>query len=192
MFFGPIFDRIPFWRRSEPEIWKSGGVPATDLVNFITGSFSNLSGQNERLKYECKRAARRIRNQRAVLRQNWKIVEERNNEYRAVALRAVKKARDLQAENDALRAQLAARDVTISGQSALIAALSAMAGWPGEVYRHLKRGSEYALVAIGKLQSSGGPVHEGDTLVAYIGEDGQFWFRKESEFRDGRFVRVTK
>jgi hypothetical protein len=56
-------------------------------------------------------------------------------------------------------------------------------------YRHLKRGSEYSALGRGLLQSSV-PISEGETLVAYVGDDGRLWFRPQGEFDDGRFVEL--
>ncbi len=78
-------------------------------------------------------------------------------------------------------------------------------GWP--THRHIKRGSEYTLVGIGKMQSDHWvdgatikPVSAGGQLTIaasqidmrevaiYRGKDGDLWVRPREEFDDGRFV----
>ena len=56
-------------------------------------------------------------------------------------------------------------------------------------FRHLKRGTSYIEIGCGEVQSDR-PIHEGDVLVVYIGEDGKIWLRPEGEFDDGRFQPV--
>lgn len=56
-------------------------------------------------------------------------------------------------------------------------------------YRHKKRGSVVELLheAI-ELQSAGGPIEEGASLVIYRHiDDGRVWARPAAEFHDGRF-----
>lgn len=58
-------------------------------------------------------------------------------------------------------------------------------------WRHVKRGSEYVVLARGELQSSAGPIPEGTRLITYQGtDDGRVWVRPVDEFEDGRFVPV--
>ncbi len=56
--------------------------------------------------------------------------------------------------------------------------------------RHVKRGSTYLVVGLGKLQTST-PISEGALVAFYRSEvDGEFWARPLSEFEDGRFVDI--
>lgn len=62
---------------------------------------------------------------------------------------------------------------------------------PGSVYRHEKRGTDYQIVGIAKLQNGGGhPLFDDAPLVVYRGDDGQLWARHEKEFTDGRFKEI--
>lgn len=55
-------------------------------------------------------------------------------------------------------------------------------------HRHVKRGSEYEVIARAEVQNSGGlPIREGDLLVIYQGDIGDTWARPIGEFQDGRF-----
>lgn len=56
---------------------------------------------------------------------------------------------------------------------------------PGRRVRHLKRGSEYSVVAHGRLQVDGDLDNE--KVTVYRGDDGQVWVRPDYEFNDGRF-----
>lgn len=76
-----------------------------------------------------------------------------------------------------------------------IAALSASPapsgqGVSGEVWQHVKRGTRYAVIGTATLQATG-PLHDYAQVVVYRGDDGALWAREESEFRDGRFVRLA-
>ncbi|MDH7796473.1 MULTISPECIES: hypothetical protein [unclassified Beijerinckia] len=53
-------------------------------------------------------------------------------------------------------------------------------------HRHIKRGTEYRVVGVSKLQTSQ-PIEEGTEIVHYVGVDKQSWSRPASEFNDGRF-----
>lgn len=59
-------------------------------------------------------------------------------------------------------------------------------------WRHKKRQSIYRELLRGELQVATTPPEEGDVVVAYIGEDGKVWMRKELEFTDGRFECLKK
>jgi hypothetical protein len=55
--------------------------------------------------------------------------------------------------------------------------------------RHKKRGSEYAVIGHGKIQTDV-PLKDYDEVVVYQSEDGTIWVRPVSEFMDGRFENV--
>ncbi|MGV1768750.1 hypothetical protein ACQZ6B_01110 [Agrobacterium vitis] len=57
-----------------------------------------------------------------------------------------------------------------------------------ERYRHKKRGTEYSVIARGRLQVDGDLDNE--KVVIYRGDDGQTWVRPEYEFNDGRFEQI--
>ena len=59
-----------------------------------------------------------------------------------------------------------------------------------ELWKHVKRGTVYEVIARGELQV-GSDLVDGSAMVIYRGDDGRFWVREESEFEDGRFVRVA-
>ena len=67
-------------------------------------------------------------------------------------------------------------------------------GWR-PTHRHVKRGGEYMLLGIGKVQcdwwqiTSAGNRYPVDMheVVIYRGEDGKLWVRPREEFEDGRF-----
>jgi hypothetical protein len=54
-------------------------------------------------------------------------------------------------------------------------------------WRHKKRGTSYEQIGHAELQSSCGPINEGEPLVIYRGEDGKLWARPVLDFHDGRF-----
>lgn len=64
--------------------------------------------------------------------------------------------------------------------------LERAAGLGAPTHRHLKRGSVYAQLGLGQVQSSR-PIVEGDVLTIYRAENGSLWARPEQEFNDGRF-----
>lgn len=61
----------------------------------------------------------------------------------------------------------------------------------GRFWRHVKRGSHYEVVGTAELQSSGGPVKEGRSLVVYLSQDGKLYARPLDEFLDGRFESIS-
>jgi hypothetical protein len=72
---------------------------------------------------------------------------------------------------------------------------SGAGGWR-PTHRHKKRGSEYMLLGIGKMQAErwylpgameAGPSVDMEEVVIYRGEDGKLWVRPREEFEDGRF-----
>ena len=85
--------------------------------------------------------------------------------------------------------------------AALLAADAAPRGEPAAwrpTHRHKKRGSEYMLLGIGKMQTSywhdflGGlpecaELADMREVTIYRGKDGQLWVRPREEFEDGRF-----
>lgn len=69
-------------------------------------------------------------------------------------------------------------------------ALASAAAVPAaaERFRHVKRGTEYAIVGRASLQNAGAvALSEAACMVIYRGDDGKLWAREESEFMDGRF-----
>lgn len=72
----------------------------------------------------------------------------------------------------------------------ILAALSTIpAGGMCERVRHKKRGTEYTVMARGRLQVDGDLDNE--KVVIYSGDDDQVWCRPEYEFNDGRFEDIT-
>lgn len=63
-------------------------------------------------------------------------------------------------------------------------------------HRHVKRGSEYALIGIGKMQSDywtdgNGHVDMQDVAIYRSVDDGSLWVRPHAEFEDGRFAALV-
>jgi hypothetical protein len=59
-----------------------------------------------------------------------------------------------------------------------------------EKYRHRKRGSEYTISGIGKIQIAT-DIKDGDEVVIYRNTDTfKICVRKTTEFEDGRFERI--
>lgn len=56
-------------------------------------------------------------------------------------------------------------------------------------YRHKTRGTTYNLVGAGKLQTKV-PLGDMTELLAYVGTDGEMWFRTPGEFYDGRYEKI--
>ncbi|MFH5773544.1 hypothetical protein ACHFJ0_04775 [Paracoccus sp. NGMCC 1.201697] len=67
----------------------------------------------------------------------------------------------------------------------------ARAGTWTPTHRHVKRGTEYQEMARGMLQTDV-PLSDYAELVAYRGNDGEWWFRPPSEFDDGRFAAMSQ
>lgn len=77
-----------------------------------------------------------------------------------------------------------------------------MSDWK-PTYRHKKRGDEYMLLGIGKMQTAtwgepsvgyninGGYEYNESIdmreVAIYVGKDGEMWVRPREEFEDGRF-----
>ena len=53
--------------------------------------------------------------------------------------------------------------------------------------RHIKRGTAYTVISRDAELQASDPLHEGQRLVVYRGDDGKFWARPIYEFEDGRF-----
>ncbi|MDB5971266.1 MAG: hypothetical protein JWQ90_3716 [Hydrocarboniphaga sp.] len=85
-----------------------------------------------------------------------------------------------------LQQRLAELQVEIERQAQRIADLERSAGLGPPTHRHLKRGSVYAELGRGEVQSSR-EIVEGDQLVIYRAENGSLWARPPEEFDDGRF-----
>ena len=63
---------------------------------------------------------------------------------------------------------------------------------PGEVWRHVKRGSVYTVLHVATAQAGTLPgALDGSPWVVYLGTDGAVWVRPVFEFCDGRFVRAS-
>lgn len=61
------------------------------------------------------------------------------------------------------------------------------------IYRHKKRGSLYQDLGNGTLQlEEGASLTDGDELKVYIDSMSRLWFRKPSEFHDGRFEKIKE
>lgn len=63
---------------------------------------------------------------------------------------------------------------------------------PGQMFRHIKRGTEYEIIGVGDLQMSRDLLVDGSSMVLYRGANGQLCCREEGEFLDGRFERVNR
>lgn len=51
------------------------------------------------------------------------------------------------------------------------------------LFQHVKRGTQYAVIAAADLQCSAGPAVEGTVLAIYVGtDDGKVWARPMGEF----------
>ena len=67
--------------------------------------------------------------------------------------------------------------------------------YPGEIYRHVRRGTTYRVVGLARFQ--GDLEYDTDPVVLYVRVEssadlglGEMWCRPLSEFTDGRFERV--
>lgn len=57
---------------------------------------------------------------------------------------------------------------------------------------HLKRKSRYLKIGVGVVQNSSGiPLVEGDEVAVYQDDRGRLWVRRDAEFEDGRFEKIT-
>lgn len=71
-------------------------------------------------------------------------------------------------------------------------------GWREDMprYRHKKRGSEYTLIDVGKMQAelwcdhNTDPVDMREVAIYRADKDGSLWVRPREEFEDGRFERL--
>lgn len=71
-------------------------------------------------------------------------------------------------------------------QNVIHAVVAALPRWT-----HKKRGSVYVEFGRAQVQASTRPIQEGDVVVVYLGVDGDIYVRRDEEFEDGRFERVT-
>lgn len=53
---------------------------------------------------------------------------------------------------------------------------------------HVKRQTHYWEQCRAKVQAATRPIEEGDTVIIYVGNDGEFHARRDEEFEDGRFI----
>jgi len=60
---------------------------------------------------------------------------------------------------------------------------------PGEVWRHVKRGTEYRILYLAVLHAQDNDLDE-ELCVVYQGSDEAVWVRTVTEFCDGRFEKV--
>lgn len=90
--------------------------------------------------------------------------------------------------------QVLADIVTLSECYGASPVLAEPSGWQ-PTHRHVKKGGEYMLLGIGKMQSAEWCDPHGQTptvdmreVAIYVGADGQRWVRPREEFEDGRFA----
>lgn len=60
----------------------------------------------------------------------------------------------------------------------------------GGRWRHVKRGTDYTVVAGEATLQTSLPMTDGADLIVYRGDDGKVWARPVTEFADGRFERL--
>ncbi|QPC91475.1 hypothetical protein [Mesorhizobium sp. INR15] len=70
------------------------------------------------------------------------------------------------------------------------ATVSELLAWK-PTHRHVKRGSEYAIVGQAQVQCEDG-LTDYEIATVYRGKDGELWVRRKSEFEDGRFEALTQ
>jgi hypothetical protein len=56
-------------------------------------------------------------------------------------------------------------------------------------HRHVKRGTEYRIVACAKVQTDM-PLGDYDEVIVYADAEGKAWVRPVTEFEDGRFAAI--
>lgn len=88
------------------------------------------------------------------------------------------------------------REIAEKTLSALDLSAIGAEGWK-PTHRHKKRGTDYMLLGIGKMQAENWHEHDGMAeqnpsidmreVAVYRGADGQLWVRPREEFEDGRF-----
>ena len=60
-------------------------------------------------------------------------------------------------------------------------------------YRHKVRGGNYKLVGTAQVQApEDAPLTDYEIVQVYVGEDGEMWVRRRSEFFDGRFEEIQR
>ena len=58
-------------------------------------------------------------------------------------------------------------------------------------WRHKKRGTFYTTLGLAQVQCPPeAPLRDQEVVVLYVGDDGDLWVRRQSEFYDGRFEAV--
>ncbi|CAN7303307.1 hypothetical protein LJR164_001581 [Phenylobacterium sp. LjRoot164] len=83
----------------------------------------------------------------------------------------------------------AAREEALTKADAILALFSSsptVEGWR-PTHRHVKRGTTYKIIAEGLFQTAEQAIWDETPLTIYCGEDGSYWARPTTEFRDGRF-----
>lgn len=58
-------------------------------------------------------------------------------------------------------------------------------------HRHLKRGSEYQVLAFGELQTTS-PIPDETPVTIYLAGNGAYFVRPTAEFEDGRFELIPE
>ena len=58
-------------------------------------------------------------------------------------------------------------------------------------WRHRKRGTFYTTLGLAHVQCPpDAPLNDHEVVVLYVGDDGDLWVRRKSEFHDGRFEAI--
>lgn len=59
-----------------------------------------------------------------------------------------------------------------------------------QLWTHVRRGTHYLALNTAQVQASTRDLVEGDEVMVYMNEDGNWYVRLEEEFKDGRFNRT--